>query len=108
MIQDPEFKQANLLPPGNNIDIPKNTALPPSQGFVLPMLYFDMGPNNLFRLLRQGAITASRLSRTVVVPVFHRHPRMGDNAKNPFVLPIFDTNYSAFERWKVEFTKHSP
>lgn len=102
MIQDPEFKAANLLPPGKNIDIPLNTALPPSQGFVLPMLYFDMGPNNLFRLLRQGAITASRLSRTVVVPVFHRHPRMGDNAKNPFVLPIFDTNYTVDLVWAAD------
>ena len=50
MIQDQEFKTANLLPPGESIDIPLNSALPPSQGFLLPMLYFDMGPNNLFRL----------------------------------------------------------
>ena len=53
-------------------------------------------------VFRQGAITASRLSRTVVVPVFHRHPRMGDNAKNPFVLPIFDTNYTVDLVWAAD------
>lgn len=28
-----------------------------------------------------------------------RHPRMGDAAKNPFVLPIFDTNYTVDLVW---------
>ena len=37
------------------------------------MLYFDMGPNNLFRLLRQGAVTAYDLNRGITVPVFHRY-----------------------------------
>jgi hypothetical protein len=40
--------------------------------WILPMLYFDMGPNNLFRLLRQGAITAYNMGRGLTVPVFHR------------------------------------
>lgn len=70
-----------------------------SDGYVLPLLYFDMGPNNLFRLFRQGVVTAYEMGRTAVVPVFHRHPRMGDNAKNPFVLPIFDTNYTVDLVW---------
>lgn len=80
-----------------NQDIP-NPSLK-SSGYILPMLYFDMGPNNLFRLLRQGAVTAYEMGRTAVVPVFHRHPRMGDKAKNPFVLPIFDTNYTVDLVW---------
>jgi len=70
-----------------------------SKGFVLPMLYFDMGPNNLFRLFRQGVVTAYEMGRNVAVPVFHRHPRMGDAAENPFVLPIFDTNYTVDLVW---------
>uniref|UniRef100_H2YT85 GDP-fucose protein O-fucosyltransferase 2 n=2 Tax=Ciona savignyi TaxID=51511 RepID=H2YT85_CIOSA len=70
-----------------------------SKGYVLPMLYFDMGPNNLFRLFRQGVVSAYEMGRTVVVPVFHRHPRMGDDATNPFVLPIFDTNYTVDLVW---------
>ncbi|XP_039252759.1 uncharacterized protein LOC120330011 [Styela clava] len=70
-----------------------------SSGYVLPMLYFDMGPNNLFRLFRQGVVTAYEMGRSSVVPVFHRHPRMGDKAKNPFVLPIFDTNYTVDLVW---------
>jgi len=37
------------------------------------MLYFDMGPNNLFRLLRQGAVDAYGMGRGVTVPVFHRY-----------------------------------
>jgi len=70
-----------------------------SNGYVLPMLYFDMGPNNLFRLFRQGVVTAYEMGRTVTVPVFHRHPRMGDAAEDPFVLPIFDTNYTVDLVW---------
>lgn len=70
-----------------------------AKGWLLPMLYFDMGPNNLFRLLRQGAVDAYGMGRGVTVPVFHRHPRMGDAAKNPFVLPIFDTNYTVDLVW---------
>jgi hypothetical protein len=68
------------------------------------MLYFDMGPNNLFRLLRQGAVTAYQMGRTIAVPVFHRHPRMGDEAKHPFVLPIFDTNYTVDLVWPADDT----
>ena len=30
-----------------------------------------------------------------------RHPRMGDTAKNPFVLPIFDTNYTVDLVWSA-------
>merc|ERR1712242_309827 len=70
-----------------------------AKGWLLPMLYFDLGPNNLFRLLRQGAVDAYGMGRGVTVPVFHRHPRMGDAAKNPFVLPIFDTNYTVDLVW---------
>jgi len=72
--------------------------------WILPMLYFDMGPNNLFRLLRQGAITAYNMGRGLTVPVFHRHPRMGDTAKNPFVLPIFDQNYTVDLVWPANET----
>ena len=43
-----------------------------AKGWLLPMLYFDMGPNNLFRLLRQGAVDAYGMGRGVTVPVFHR------------------------------------
>ena len=44
-----------------------------AKGWLLPMLYFDMGPNNLFRLLRQGAVDAYGMGRGVTVPVFHRY-----------------------------------
>merc|ERR1719461_2339413 len=39
-----------------------------AKGWLLPMLYFDMGPNNLFRLLRQGAVDAYGMGRGVTVP----------------------------------------
>lgn len=87
---------------GVNTNFEKLKIIPPqvvSKGYILPMLYFDMGPNNLFRLFRQGVVTAYEMGRTVTVPVFHRHPRMGDAAQNPFVLPIFDTNYTVDLVW---------
>ncbi|XP_076822731.1 uncharacterized protein LOC143469061 [Clavelina lepadiformis] len=92
---------------GVNLDFAKlNLPYPSlkSKGFVLPMLYFDMGPNNLFRLFRQATVTAYEMGRGVVVPVFHRHPRMGDAAENPFVLPIFDTNYTVDLVWPPSAT----
>ena len=58
------------------------------------MLYFDMGPNNLFRLLRQGAVDAYGMGRGVTVPVFHRykshhpiimtHHRRSELVRSPF------------------------
>ena len=71
-VADPEFNSMNLPIPGEDQAIPFNPNLPPSRGYVLPMLYFDMGPNNLFRLLRQGVVTAYQMGRTIAVPVFHR------------------------------------
>lgn len=91
------IEQAPNLPPIP--DSQQEAGVGQSDGWILPMLYFDMGPNNLFRLLRQGAVDAYTLGRGVTVPVFHRHPRMGDAAKNPFVLPIFDTNYTVDLVW---------
>ncbi|CAG5088324.1 Oidioi.mRNA.OKI2018_I69.PAR.g11805.t3.cds [Oikopleura dioica] len=87
-----------------NRDMPAQVATSGDPGWILPMLYFDMGPNNLFRLLRQGAITAYNMGRGLTVPVFHRHPRMGDTAKNPFVLPIFDQNYTVDLVWPANET----
>lgn len=39
MIIDEEFRNANLLPPGEERVQTVNPALPPSKGFLLPMLY---------------------------------------------------------------------
>jgi len=89
---------------GDSLPAIPNVAKSGETGWILPMLYFDMGPNNLFRLLRQGAITAYNMGRGLTVPVFHRHPRMGDAAKNPFVLPIFDQNYTVDLVWPANET----
>ena len=39
MIADPEFKTAGLLLPGDERIQDVNPALPPSRGYLLPMLY---------------------------------------------------------------------
>ena len=39
MIIDPEFRSANLLVPGDDRVQTVNPNLPPSKGFLLPMLY---------------------------------------------------------------------
>ena len=39
MIIDPEFRAAGLLPPGEERVQTVNPNLPPSKGFLLPMLY---------------------------------------------------------------------
>ena len=66
-----------------------------------------MGPNNLYRMMRQGLVDAYQLGRTAIIPVFHRHPRMGDTAKNPFVLPIYDKNYTVDLVWEADDTVDS-
>ena len=63
-----------------------------------------MGPNNLFRMMRQGIVNAYDLNYTVAIPVFHRHPRMGDVATHPFVLPIYDINYTVDLVWSADDT----
>ena len=44
--------------------------------------------------------------KSTLFPFFSllRHPRMGDAAKNPFVLPIFDTNYTVDLVWPADDT----
>ena len=63
-----------------------------------------MGPNNLFRFFRQATLTAYNLNRAIGVPVFHRHPRMGDVAEHPFALPLYDEDYTVDLVWEADDT----
>lgn len=54
------------------------------------MLYFDMGPNNLFRLLRQGAVDAYGMGRGVTVPVFHRYLFLCHSPYNYHLIIIYN------------------
>jgi len=72
--------------------------------FFLPILYFDVGPNNLFRIFKEAIPIAKELDRTLVIPPFHRHPRMEGHIKSnnqsdkylPMAyVPIFDQDYIA-------------
>ena len=77
----------------------------PDQKYLLPVIHFQEGPNNLYRLMKETALLAYKSKRALAVPVMHTHPRMQDLALNPFRLPIFETDYSAFE--KLEKTEKS-
>ena len=50
--------------------------LDPTDHFLLPILPIDVGPNNLFRILKQSMPFASEMNYTLAMPVFHSHPRM--------------------------------
>ena len=70
--------------------------------FLVPVLPFDVGPNNLFRHFKEAVPFAKALNFTLVIPPFHRHPRMEifiDSKENKETeetvnVPIFDTEYS--------------
>ena len=66
---------------------------PENKQFLLPLIHFQEGPNNLYRLFKQTALLAYQNNQAVVFPYFHTHPRMKDEALNPFKLPVFETDY---------------
>lgn len=75
---------------------------PTSKKYLLALPYFDVGPNNLYRLFKETIPLAADLDRTLVVPPFHRHPRMeeylpADSDYEKDVpkanVPIFDQNF---------------
>ena len=43
---------------------------------MLPLLPFDVGPNNLFRVFKESIPIAYELNYTLTMPIFHQHPRM--------------------------------
>ena len=68
--------------------------------YLLALPFFDVGPNNLYRLFKETIPLAADLERTLIVPPFHRHPRMEadiDPEKDKNVpkarVPIFDQDY---------------
>lgn len=76
--------------------------------FLLPVLFFDVGPNNLYRLFKETIPIAKAMDRTLIIPPFHRHPRMENYVKSKRVgrdilsqpdrvveVPIFDEIYVA-------------
>ena len=55
--------------------------------FLLPMLHFQEGPNNLIRLFKETALVAHDHKQNLVIPYFHTHGRMSDD-----VLPLDNGN----------------
>jgi len=58
--------------------------------------------NGLFYSLRSNVIVymySSFITKNIRSLLCFRHPRMGDQAADPFVLPIFDTNYTVDLVW---------
>ena len=102
-ILDPDFiklpQPGVSVPINNKIDLESK-----AKGFLVPVLFFDMGPNNLYRMMRQGIVNAYTLNYTIGIPVFHRHPRMGDVAEHPFNLPIYDNDYTVDLVWSADDT----
>ena len=66
---------------------------PNNKQYLLPLLHFQEGPNNLFRLFKQTALIALQNNQAITFPIFHSHPRMKDSADDPFKLPIFQKDY---------------
>ena len=60
--------------------------------YLLPMVHFQEGPNNLFRVFKQTALVAHQNYQNLVIPLFHTHGRMGGDditgIRNPFQIPI--------------------
>ena len=46
--------------------------------YLLPILFFDMGTNNLYKMFRQAAVASYELKRTLVIPYFHTQPTVRD------------------------------
>lgn len=46
--------------------------------YVLPILFFDMGTNNLYKMFRQSAVISYELKRTLIIPYFHTQPTVRD------------------------------
>lgn len=58
--------------------------------FLLPMIPFSEGPNNLIRVFKETALIAHQAKQNLVIPIFHTHGRMNDGTpmKSPFQIPI--------------------
>jgi len=73
--------------------------------YLLPIMFYNMGPNNLFRILKEVVSLTTILNRTMVIPPFPHHPRMenqpaydGANDSNSDIMmsvDIFDQSYKS-------------
>ena len=64
------------------------------QQYLLPILHFQEGPNNLFRMFKETALIAYKNNQSITFPIFHTHPRMTDDFKNAddtLKLPVFES-----------------
>ena len=72
--------------------------------YLLPILHFQEGPNNLFRMFKETALIAYQNQQAIAFPVFHTHQRMGDAPCVPFRLPVFENDYfTDFQCGKMAF-----
>jgi len=69
--------------------------------YLLPVLFYNMGPNNLFRILKEAVSLTTLLNRTLVIPPFPHHPRMEsivyENEISDMLMKvdIFDQSYTS-------------
>ncbi|XP_076812660.1 uncharacterized protein LOC143459403 isoform X1 [Clavelina lepadiformis] len=72
-----------------------------TKNLLIPILYYNMGPNNLFRIFKETISIALSMNRTLVVPPFHHHPRMENLQENDMSdeetmdVAIFDQTYTS-------------
>uniref|UniRef100_F6V7Z8 Uncharacterized protein n=1 Tax=Ciona intestinalis TaxID=7719 RepID=F6V7Z8_CIOIN len=76
---------------------------PDMNNLLIPFLFYNMGPNNLFRIFKESIPIIHMMNRTLVVPPFHHHPRMkrlneeDQSDKTVEVdVDIFDQTYRSF------------
>jgi len=70
------------------------------QMFIIPIMYYNMGPNNLYRIMKESVSLATLFGRTLVIPPFPHHPRMetinkiySENEEDLMDVDIFDQSY---------------
>ena len=67
--------QFNSVRPGM---VSSNNNVNTGTQYILPILFFDMGTNNLYKMFRQSAVIAYELKRTLIIPYFHTQPTVRD------------------------------
>jgi len=68
--------------------------------FIIPIMYYNMGPNNLYRIMKEAVSLATLFGRTLVIPPLPHHPRMetvnkiySENEEDLMDVDIFDQSY---------------